>query len=254
MRSTFTVASILFAIFAVSTALRAADPAPKPAAPAAAKPKPEAMKPVSDDPNLPRVLVIGDSISIGYTVPVRAKLKGKANVHRPLANCAATINGLKDLDKWLGDPKTPAGKWDVIHFNWGLHDLKYHDGKGTIRAVNEGTQQVPVAEYEKNLRTLVKRLKETGATLIWASTTPVPEGTLGRVPADAKKYNDAAARVMKDEGVQTDDLYAFAEPKLAEIQLKANVHFSPSGYDALAGAVAGTIEKALEARMSKATK
>jgi lysophospholipase L1-like esterase len=245
---------VLLALLLLCGAAYGAPPAAKPAAPAAARAKPEAMKPITDDPNIPRVLLIGDSISIGYTVPVREKLKGKANVHRPSANCAATINGLKDLDKWLGDPKTPAGKWDVIHFNWGLHDLKYHDGKGTIQPVDKGTQQVPVAEYEKNLRTLVKRLKETGATLIWASTTPVPEGTVGRVPGDAKKYNEAAARVMKEESVQTNDLYAFAEPKLAEIQLKANVHFSPTGYDALAGAVAEKIEKALEARKARAQK
>jgi acyl-CoA thioesterase-1 len=242
------------ALSIVVVAVRAADPAPKPTAPAAPKEKPAAMKPVTDDPKLPRVLLIGDSISIGYTVPVREKLAGKANVHRPLTNCAATINGLKELDKWLGDPNTPAGKWDVIHFNWGLHDLKYHDGKGVIQPVDKGTQQVPVADYEKNLHTLVKRLKQTGATLIWASTTPVPEGTVGRIPADARKYNEVAARVMKDEGVETDDLYAFAEPKLAEIQLKANVHFSAAGYDALAGAVARSIEKALEARKAKVGK
>ena len=82
----------------------------------------------------------------------------------------------------------------------------------------------------------------------------MPEGTVGRIPVDAKKYNEAAARVMKEEGVETDDLYAFAEPKLTEIQLKANVHFSAAGYDALAGAVVGSIEKALEARKTKASK
>src|SRR3954467_10868139 len=80
---------------------------------------------VQDDPNLPRVLLIGDSISMGYTLPVREMLKGKANVHRPPANCGPTERGLDQLDKWLGD-----GKWDVIHFNFGLHDLKYLDANG----------------------------------------------------------------------------------------------------------------------------
>src|SRR5512137_1049512 len=75
---------------------------------------------VEDVPGLPRVLLIGDSISIGYTVAVRDLLKAKANVHRIPVNGASTLNGLKNLDTWLG-----TSKWDVIHFNWGLHDLKY---------------------------------------------------------------------------------------------------------------------------------
>ena len=68
--------------------------------------------PVKDDPALPRVLLIGDSISIGYTVPVRAALAGKANVHRPRTNCGPTSRGVENIDAWLGDEQ-----WDVIHFN-----------------------------------------------------------------------------------------------------------------------------------------
>src|SRR5262249_9056899 len=117
-----------------------------------------ALAPTQDDPKLPRVLLIGDSISIGYTPPARKLLAGTANVPRIPTNGGPTINGLKNLDKWLGD-----GKWDVIHFNWGLHDL---------RTDEKGKHQVPLDEYEKNLRTLVKRLKATKAKLIWASTTP----------------------------------------------------------------------------------
>ena len=96
------------------------------AASAGAKRQPNpAMQPVEDKEGLPRVLLIGDSISIGYTVPVRKLLEGKVNVHRPLTNCGPTTRGLQGIDQWLGD-----GKWDVIHFNWGLHDLKrMKDGK-----------------------------------------------------------------------------------------------------------------------------
>ena len=92
--------------------------------PPARKPNP-AMAKVEDVPGLPRVLLIGDSISIGYTVPVRELLEGKANVHRPLTNCGPTSKGVAEIEEWLGD-----GKWDVIHFNWGLHDLKYMGPKG----------------------------------------------------------------------------------------------------------------------------
>ncbi|MFO0967199.1 MAG: SGNH/GDSL hydrolase family protein [Gemmataceae bacterium] len=201
--------------------------------------KDPAFAPVKDDPKLPRVLLIGDSISIGYTVPTRKLLGGKANLHRIPTNGGPTTNGLKNLDAWLG-----AGKWDVIHFNWGLHDL---------RMDKDGKHQVALDDYEKNLRTLVTRLKKTGARLIWASTTPVPDAKVSppRKNDDVLRYNEAAARVMKDNMVAVDDLYAFAAPRLKEIQLPANVHFTAKGSEALAEQVAAAIEKALGREASK---
>ncbi len=59
------------------------------------------------------MLLIGDSISIGYTMPVRKLLEGKANVHRIPTNGGPTKNGIANIDNWLG-----TKKWDVIHFNW----------------------------------------------------------------------------------------------------------------------------------------
>jgi acyl-CoA thioesterase-1 len=203
---------------------------------APAKKKAPGFAVVKDDPKLPRVLLIGDSISIGYTLPVRELLKGKANVHRIPANGGPTTNGLANLSKWLGD-----GKWDVIHFNWGLHDLKYFA---------DGNQMVPPAQYEKNLRELVKQLKATGAKLIWATTTPVPEGKLNpeRKATDVAVYNAAAQRVMEENKIVTDDLYTFALPQLSKIQLPLNVHYTTEGYQELAKAVAASIEKAVAAR------
>ncbi|QOV92344.1 SGNH/GDSL hydrolase family protein [Humisphaera borealis] len=224
-------------------------PTEKPAAKKpAAKPSP-ALAQVEDDPKLPRVLLIGDSISMGYTLDVRELLKGKANVHRPPTNCGPTATGLAQLDKWLavGSPTGgPAKKWDVIHFNWGLHDLKYVDDKGTMVDVAKGKQLASPEQYEKNLRELVSKLKATGAKLIWCATTPVPEGTTGRQAGDDAKYNLVAEKVMKEQGVQINDLNAFAKPRLAEIQLPKNVHYSPAGSKVLAAEVAGVIEKALK--------
>jgi acyl-CoA thioesterase-1 len=186
------------------------------------------------------VLLIGDSISMGYTLPVRARLQGKANVHRPAENCGETARGLKSLDKWLGD-----GKWDVIHFNFGLHDVKYLDAAGKYVPPDQGKQVASVADYEKNLRTIVARLKLTGAKLIFATTTPVPSGSAGRVEHDEVRYNEAAIRVMKELGVAVDDLHAVVAPQQEKIQLPHNVHFTPDGYEKLADAVVGKIVAAL---------
>ncbi len=193
----------------------------------------DALAPIEDQPGLQRVLLIGDSISIGYTLPVRELLRGKANVHRILANGGPTKNGTANLEKWLG-----AGKWNVIHFNWGIHDLK---------VMPDGKRQVEPEDYEKNLRTLVTRMKATGAKLIWATTTPIPDGELnpprsfGKVP----EYNAVAERVMKENGVPIDDLNASITPRIAELQNPKDVHYKPEGYAVLAEQVVASIEAAL---------
>lgn len=220
-----------------------AKPAEKNAAKPAAKPKAApkrvdpAMAPITDDPALPRVLLIGDSISIGYTLDVRKLLAGKANVHRIPTNGGPTTNGVANLEKWLAPNGAPA-KWDVIHFNWGLHDLKY---------MPDGKRQVDPDAYEANLRTLVKQLQATGAKLIWCNTTPVPEGVTGviRKPEDVPTYNERAAKVMTELKVETDDLYDYALSRLKEIQIPKNVHFTPAGSAVLAEQVAAEIKKRL---------
>ncbi len=192
-----------------------------------------ALMEIKDAPGLPRVLLIGDSISIGYTLFVRELLQSKANVHRVPTNCGPTPKGVENIDSWLG-----KRHWDVIHFNWGLHDLKY---------MFDNEPQVSIEQYERNLGRLVGRLEKTGAKLIWASTTPVPNGNLSpkRIPADVVRYNAAASRVMRKHGVATDDLYSLANSKLAEIQIPNNVHFTPDGSKVLAAQVAASITAAL---------
>lgn len=231
-----------FVLTAFATSVVAAPPATE------AKPKPKRPSPslvkIEDVPGLPRVLLIGDSISMGYTLAVRELLKGKANVHRIPTNGGPTTKGLQEIKAWLGD-----SKWDVIHFNWGLHDLKFlkdNPSKRTDPKAAGSHRQVSLEDYEKNLRELVATMKTTGAKLIWCNTTPVPEGADGRIVGDELKYNEAAARVMKEASIPTDDLYSHAKAKLAEIQLPdANVHFSVEGSKYLAQQVAAEIEKAL---------
>ncbi|MCH7990251.1 MAG: SGNH/GDSL hydrolase family protein [Planctomycetes bacterium] len=195
------------------------------------RPNPAYAK-ITDDPKLPRVLLIGDSISIGYTLAVRQELKGKANLHRIPVNGGPTIRGLESIDTWLGNKK-----WDVIHFNWGLHDLKYIQDK----------KQVSLDDYDRNLRRLVERMKKTGAKLIWCSTTPVPDGVSpSRKNAEVLEYNAVAAKIMEENGIVTDDLYTFANKQLDKIQRPKNVHFTPQGSKKLAKQVAESILTALK--------
>jgi hypothetical protein len=181
---------------------------------------------VQDDPKLPRVLLIGDSISRGYTQAVRKAMAGKANVHRAPENCGPTANGVKKIEIWLGD-----GKWDVIHFNFGIHDRK-----------------TPAADYEQRLEALINRMKQTGAKLIFATTTPVPPDTKDgpEIVTQIAEKNEIATRVMQKHGVLINDLHAFLSPQLEGIANPKDVHFNAKGYELMGQQVAKTIEAAFK--------
>ncbi len=140
-----------------------------------------------DNPALPRVLIIGDSISIGYTPRVRKLLKGKANVHRPKTNCRWSAYGNEKILDWIGN-----SKWDLIHFNFGLWD--WYGWK----QLNKSTPE----SYAKNLEGVVEKLKSTGAKLVFAVTTPPcigPEKKVQFIVSDerAESFNRSALAVMK---------------------------------------------------------
>ncbi len=182
---------------------------------------------------LPRVLIIGDSISLGYTEPVRRLLASQADVARIPGNGEHTWTGLERLDTWLGE-----GRWDVIHFNWGLHDLKHlKDGEKDV----SGKRISTLEQYTANLDRLVGKLKRTGAKLIWASTTPIPEGAIGRIEGDEIAFNAAAREIMDRHGVVVNDLHTYVRPYLDRYQRPRNVHFTPEGCEYLADKVARMI-------------
>jgi len=180
---------------------------------------------VKDDPALPRVLLIGDSVSRAYTQTVRKELAGLANVHRAPANCGPTATGLKKIDLWLANED-----WEIIHFNFGIHD-----------------RATPLADYSERLEKLVERMKETGAQLVWAKTTPIPDVPEKNWTAQSIiDRNAAAAEVMNKHGVATNDLYSAIKPRLSELQNPADVHFSGPGNTFLGEKVAAYLKPLLK--------
>lgn len=207
----------------------------------------------ADAPAKKRVLILGDSISIGYTPVVQKMLADELTVLRPMAkngraeNCSGTTSGVANIDRWL---QIDGGKWDVIHFNWGLHDLKHMkaDGKTTSDLATD-PPQATVEVYEKQLREIVAKLKATGAKLVFAATTPVPDEPMKvyRANADVIRYNEAALRVMKDNDIAVNDLYTLVKPRMKELQIQpANVHFVPAGSEVLATEVVKAIRAQLK--------
>ena len=197
--------------------------------------------------SLPRVLIIGDSISLGYTPFVKKMLADQAEVVHNPGNGQHTGTGLEKLDQWLGDQK-----WDVIHFNWGLWDLCYRSPDSKVagrRDKENGELTFTVEEYAENLEKLVKRLKATDAVLIWAATTPVPKNEPGRVFGDELKYNAAAAKIMEKHGVRINDLHAAMLPDAPKYwRAEGDVHYTEAGSKFLAEKVAQAIRDALESQ------
>ena len=180
---------------------------------------------VEDNPGLPRVLLLGDSISRGYTLGVRNALVGKANILRAPANCGSTVVALEKLELWLD-----GGDWDLIHFNFGIHDRSTAD---------------PV--YLANLQTIIDRLRLTGATLIWGRTTPSMDGqnAEGYTPERCCELNALADELMRKNNIVINDLYSLVADRLEELQLPKNVHFSDAGNVVLGRWVSECIESVL---------
>lgn len=195
--------------------------------------------------NLPQAFLIGDSISIGYTEPTRRLLSGVCDVDRPETNCGDTRRGLALIEEWLGD-----GIWDVIHFNWGLHDLCHRHPDATVygnRDKINGAISVEPAAYKVNLDKLVQIMRPKAKRLVWASTTFVPEGEAGRFQGDDARYNALAADVMAKHGIPTNDLHALTSsfpPSL--FKCPGDVHYTKEGSERIAKAVAECIREQLD--------
>lgn len=203
-----------------------------------------AFAPVEDDPALPRVLVVGDSISVGYTIPVRALLAGRANLHRVPANAEGTAKGINQLESWLG-----TERWDVIIFNFGLHDV----------LILRGEPRISIGLYRARLGAMIDMMQTRADRLIWVSSTPVTPDCEKHMAKrwqadrtqpyrrnkDVIRYNAAAGRLMDERGIPVVDLYSFALARLDEIQLPRNVHFTDDGYAVLAQPVAEAILETL---------
>ncbi len=187
------------------------------------------------DGKVKNVLIIGDSISIGYTPFVeKALAPGVAIAHNP-GNGGSTVRGLDSIETW-----TNKRQWDVILFNFGLHDMVYKD-KDNKYDVQNGKVSVNLEEYKKNLELIVSKLRETTAKLIFINTTVVPENAAGRKVGDPEIYNAAALEVMKRNGIEVVDLFTASLTIHPQNSPPGNVHYTPEGYEQLASIIVKAI-------------
>jgi len=199
----------------------------------------------------PRILIIGDSISIGYTPFVKDNLASQTDVFHNPGNAQHTGTGLKKIDEWIGNEH-----WDIIQFNWGLWDLCYRHPDSKVQGNRDkvnGRITYTIDEYASNLDSIVRILKtKTKAKLIFVTTTFVPENEAGRFQNDAIKYNDVAKKIMKKHSVLVNDLY---EQSISIHQKFGkgldDVHYSTLGYERLSEQVAIFLKAEIKSIKSK---
>ena len=186
--------------------------------------------PDANETRLPRVLLIGDSITGGYGPKVEEALKGKASVARLTTS------------KSIGDPVLLAEvalvlgqcRFDVVHFNNGLHGSGYSE-----------------KEYRQHFPELVASIRKHAAQakLIWATTTPVRQaGNLNVIAEDTKRVearNKIAAGIVAEEKIAVNDLFGLVKDH-PEYWSADGVHFNAQGIAAQAAQVVDRIAEVLQ--------
>lgn len=197
---------------------------------------------------LPKVVLVGDSIRLSYATIVAKQLSGQAEVISAKANGGDSRRVLQGLQEWAIRPQP-----DVVCFNCGIHDTKKFTASGSF--------QVGPQDYEKNLRQIVKRIREsTQATVIFITTTPVLDAAAaaarrGRdyqlLHSSVQQYNGIAIRVMRELDVPMIDLYDrfnSGHPALDTLHGNDGLHLTAAGQQLAAEMISAGVRKELRKR------
>lgn len=177
-----------------------------------------------------KVLLLGDSIRMGYEPYVRESLKGLVQV------CASQDNGrfakytLWGVNLWIKEFGVP----DIVHWNNGIWDV--HHEAPMVEALT------PLNEYMDTLRRIIQELKRTKARVIFATTTPVPDDAIGRSNAEIDLYNAEAVELMKRNRIEINDLNALLREDKEQYICDDNLHLNESGYRLCAQKVSDKIK------------
>lgn len=192
-----------------------------------------ALSAFADDvPKTPRVFVIGDSISMQYGPFLEQYLAGTMGYARKVAEDPVVQaldppqggnGGDSNAVRAYIEAKEKAGGFEseILLLNCGLHDIK--------KTRETGAMQVPLDQYEANLKAIVDCAQRMKMTVVWVRTTPVDDAQhndrsaeFTRHAADCAAYNAAADKVMAEKKVASIDLHGFCE----RLGLPANELFS----------------------------
>ena len=189
-----------------------------------------------------RVLLLGDSIRMGYDDYVKDELKECEVVYDANDNgrfSAYTIWMFNNMHK-------DFGPFDIVHFNNGYWDMNKEDPNGE--------SETPLEDYIHNLKRLIDLIRVTGAIPIFATTTPIYDTEKDEDGFQktnyknswVKEYNDAALKLMKEENVLVDDLYSLLLDGKRYYKCPDSLHLTEEGYMKCAKAVSNVIREVLK--------
>lgn len=172
----------------------------------------------------PDILVIGDSISIGYIKSLRESLGASYDVSHNNCNAKFSSNGVAHIDEWLNQRDT----WEAITFNHGLWDIA--DWVNTTET-----------NYRDNIRTIALKIKDKAMNPYFITTTQVLPGTPHRINDKVIRYNEIAIDVMNELGIPIIDLYTMSAT-IPELHVSPDdVHYTDEGYSELSDYILGNI-------------
>jgi lysophospholipase L1-like esterase len=188
-----------------------------------------------------KVVLIGDSIRMGYQALVARKLE-EAEVWGPAANCRHSLWALDHFEEWVASQKP-----DIVHVNFGIHDCSIQP---------DGEHQIILAQYKLCLQRFINKVKGLGKTqMIWATTTPLYAPKQGvpqsqwkiRKRAELDKYNEAALAIVQKEGLPVNDLHdVILRNDFAKCLSEDGCHMTAFGNEVLSDAVVVAIRSSIK--------
>ena len=189
------------------------------------------------------VLLLGDSIRLGYCGFVKSELAGAAEVFYPEENCQFTQYTLVALPRWINATGIPKEEIDLIHWNNGHWDAA-HFNQEDVSLNTPELYGVMLERICRKMRSLCPK-----AEIVFALTTPVNPANIPmtnpRSNSEIEKYNAVAIEVMKKMEVSVNDLYTLAQENIPASLYADYCHFSGEGYRILGNQVIRTVKDTL---------
>ena len=180
-----------------------------------------------------KILLLGDSIRLGYQDKVKEKLGPDFEVHAPEDNCRFARYTMFFLKDFLNECPDPV----LIHWNNGLWDTQYRYGDAPFSA--------PL-RYVEDLEIIAGMLKKVTPNVIFATTTPVDPRNPEQNNEAIAYFNSLAVPAMRRMGLEIDDLHTVVEPHIGEYICEDLTHLTEAGKEACASQVVDSIKKLLQ--------